>query len=190
MGFSHLPGTPKHLPPPYPVAILCNGRSCLGSPTLCSLEDSSLMPIYFLFFRGILLVPASCLFSCCCPPPEGSPWPYLPTWGPMERKRDLGLGLSSILVWIMVWIWANYLTFLSLSFPLVNEENRASITGCYERSDETMYKQGLYRKASWPRSVQVLALQHLCWLPPPIHIFLLSNSFCNYYLYQRLNNLI
>lgn len=145
MGFSHLPGTPKHLPPPYPVAILCNGRSCLGSPTLCSLEDRRLDAYLFpLFLRHpayssllslLLLLPSTRRLS---------PWPYLPTWGPMETKRDLGLGLSLTLVWIMVWIWANELTFLSLSFPLVNEENRASITGCYERSDETMYKQGLY----------------------------------------------
>lgn len=43
----------------------------LGSPALCSFEDRSFMPIYFLLFIGILFIPAY-LCSCCSSPRECS----------------------------------------------------------------------------------------------------------------------
>ena len=140
MRFSHLPGTPEPSPSPHPVAILCSGRSFLGSPTLCSSRGWKAwgLTIHFLFQTGILLIPASSLCSTCSLAPECSPWTFLPTRCSTEWKRDLGLSLSSHL---KVQTWANYITSLSLGFPLVSGENWASCEG-YKK----MYISCLYRK--------------------------------------------
>lgn len=136
MGFSHLPGTPEPLPSPYPVAILCNGQSCLGSPALCSREHRRLDAYLFSPFQGILFIPAY-LCSCCSLHQNT-------LLGPIYQPEVIWSG-REVWVWVSalhlaVWTWANCLTSLSLSFPLV------SITGSCEGSDETKYILCLFKK--------------------------------------------
>lgn len=111
MGFSHLPGTPEPLPSPYPVAILCNGQSCLGSPALWSIEHRRLDACLFPPFQGILFIPAY-LCSCCSLHQNTLLGPiYQPEviWS----RRDVWVWVSAL--HLAVWIWANYLTSLRAS---------------------------------------------------------------------------
>lgn len=199
MGFSHLPGTPEPLPPPYPVAILCSGRSCLGSPTLCSLDDRKLDAYFFLVFTVILLIPAYYLCSWCCLPPECSPWPYLPTWGLMGKKRNLGFSLSSTLSGVDL---GKFFNFLEFQFPLgkwgkqsfqhrllwgirwdnVHTGLTQEICSCWFSSSNPLSK-GQFSSAS-------ISATFLLATSDIVHMYLLSNSFCNYYMYQIINNLI
>ena len=66
MCFSHLPGTPEPSPSPQPVAILCSGRSFLGSPTLCSSEDGRLEA--WLFISSFKQAPCSFQSPISAPP--------------------------------------------------------------------------------------------------------------------------
>lgn len=156
------------------------------------------MPIFSSFSQ------ASCLFQPTTFAPDAA-FHQNALLGPIYQpealrgRREIWVSVSA--QHLVVWIWANYLTSLSFSFPLVNGENSFQhrllwrIRWDNVHTGLTQEICSLWFSSSNPLSKAQFSSGSISatFLPATsdtVHMYLLSNSFCNYYMFQIINDLI